>query len=162
MEGAREQTDLIVAVKVLRPKVEQNKDAIRRFTREAKMIARLKHPNIIKIHFFDQDHGRWDCAIDLMEGGTVGSRLPDYVADPSWAAEIMEKVASAIHHAHTRSKGVLHLDLKPANILLDANGEPCVTDFGLCLWLQYLMIRADRGCRESRIARLPRRKSRSS
>ena len=148
-----------MAVKVLLPEVEQDKDAIRRFRREAKTIARLRHPNIIKIHFFDQDDGRRYFAMDLMEGGTVDSRLKDYVADPRSAAEIMEKVARAIHHAHTRNKGVLHLDLKPGNVLLDADGEPCVTDFGLCVWLELFDDSGESRRRGSRIARLPQRKS---
>jgi serine/threonine-protein kinase len=58
-------------------------------------------------------------------------RLESYKADLRSAVVLIEKIARAIHHAHTRSRGVLHLDLKPGNILLTADGEPKVTDFGL-------------------------------
>ena len=128
----------LVAVKVLHPWAEQDEASIRRLTEEAKTIAALRHPNIIGIKYFDRDRGRWFFSMDLMEGGTVAHRFQNETAHPRLAAELMEKVARAIHHAHTRNPGVLHLDLKPANILLDAGGEPRVTDFGLAVRLESL------------------------
>jgi len=127
-----------VAVKVLHPWAEQDAASILRLTEEAKTIAALRHPNIIGIKYFDRDRGRWFFSMDLMEGGTVADRFKNETAHPRLAAEIMEQVARAIHHAHTRNPGVLHLDLKPANILLDAGGEPRVTDFGLAVRLESL------------------------
>jgi len=128
----------LVAVKVLHPWAEQDEASILRLTEEAKTIAALRHPNIIGIKYFDRDRGRWFFSMDLMEGGTVAHRFKNETAHPRLAAELMEKVARAIHHAHTRNPGVLHLDLKPANILLDAGGEPRVTDFGLAVRLESL------------------------
>jgi serine/threonine-protein kinase len=128
----------LVAVKVLHPWAEQDEVSIRRLTDEARTIAALRHPNIIGIKYFDRDRGRWFFSMDLMEGGTVARRFENQTAHPRLAAELMEKVARAIHHAHTRNPGVLHLDLKPANILLDADGEPRVTDFGLAMRLESL------------------------
>ena len=123
---------------MLRPWAEQDTDSVRRLREDAKAIARMKHPNIIKVHFFGQDRGRWYFAMELMEGGTVARRLEQYAADPRAAAILIEKVARAIHHAHTRNPGVLHLDLKPGNILLDSEGEPRVTDFGLSARMESL------------------------
>jgi eukaryotic-like serine/threonine-protein kinase len=128
----------LVAVKVLHPWAEQDEASIGRFTEEAKTIAALRHPNIIRIKYFDHDRSRWFFSMDLMEGGTVARRFQNETAPPRLAAELMERVARAIHHAHTRNPGVLHLDLKPANILLDAGGEPRVTDFGLAMRLETL------------------------
>jgi hypothetical protein len=130
--------DILVALKMLRPWAEQDSDSVRRLHEDARAIARMKHPNIIKVHFFGQDRGRWYFAMELMEGGTLARRLDRYRDDPNSAAVLIEKVARAIHHAHTRNPGVLHLDLKPGNILLDAEGEPRVTDFGLSARMESL------------------------
>ena len=61
--------DIFVALKMLRPWAEQDTDSVRRLREDAKAIARMKHPNIIKVHFFGQDRGRWYFAMELMEGG---------------------------------------------------------------------------------------------
>jgi serine/threonine-protein kinase len=135
----------VVALKVLDTRVEQDASSVRRLTDEARIIAALRHPNIIRIKYFDHDRGRWFFSMDLMEGGTVAERYKGSPAPPDVTAALMEKVARAIHHAHTRNPGVLHLDLKPANVLLDAEGEPRVSDFGLAIRVESLATLAASG-----------------
>jgi WD40 repeat protein len=103
-------------------------DEVRRFRLEAELIAQLDHPNIVPVYDLGEHDGRPFFVMKLAEGGTLLDRLP-LTGPPSAAVEIMLKVARAVHFAHEH--GVLHRDLKPANILLDASGEPLVSDFGL-------------------------------
>jgi serine/threonine-protein kinase len=123
--------EIVVALKTLRGPAMNHAASVHRLREDARAIARMKHPGIIRTFYFGVHQGRWFFVMELMEGGTVADRLPSYRADPRAAAQLIEKVARAIHHAHTRNPGVLHLDLKPGNILLTTDGEPKVTDFGL-------------------------------
>ena len=132
-QGARE---IVVALKTLREPASGDPASADRLRADARAIARMKHENIIQTFYFGEDRGRRFFVMELMEGGTVAERLTSYTADPRSAAVLLEKVARAIHHAHTRNPGVLHLDLKPGNILLTAEGEPRVTDFGLSVRLE--------------------------
>lgn len=123
--------EIVVALKTLRGPASSDAASGYRLRQDARTIARMKHANIIRTSFLGEDRGRWFFVMELMEGGTVADRLESYKADPRSAAVLIEKIARAIHHAHTRNPGVLHLDLKPGNILLTTDGEPKVTDFGL-------------------------------
>ena len=126
-------SEVVVAIKTMNAPSLNDQAAVYRFREDARAIARMNHPHIIRTSYVGEESGRWFFVMDLMEGGTVADRLSTYQADPRGAAIIGEKIARAIHHAHTRNEGVIHLDLKPGNILLNLDGEPKVTDFGLAV-----------------------------
>ena len=98
--------------------------ARRRFQTEAEAAARLDHPNIVPIYEFGEHEGRQYYVMRWVEGGPLEGRL-----DPRAAAHLLTTLARAVQHAH--QNGVLHRDLKPGNILLDASRTPFITDFGL-------------------------------
>jgi serine/threonine-protein kinase len=126
-------SEVVVAIKTMNAPSRHDQAAVYRFREDARAIARMNHPHIIRTTYVGEESGRWFFVMELMEGGTVADRLSTYQADPRRAAILVEKIARAIHHAHTRNEGVIHLDLKPSNILLSLDGEPKVTDFGLAV-----------------------------
>ncbi|MBL9173953.1 MAG: protein kinase [Verrucomicrobiales bacterium] len=146
---ARERgTGRVVALKLLRGAEWATGDFLERFRTEARAAAGLVHPNIVPVYAFGEDGGNWYIAMRLIEGGSLADWIRRHVpgaaaapGDPAHdrapgtakghraAAGIIRKVAEATHHAHQH--GVLHRDLKPENVLLDAAGEPFLTDFGL-------------------------------
>jgi len=102
---------------------------IKRFRLEAEAAARLDHPCIVPIHEIGESGGSCYFSMKLVEG----RRLDEVVRRESMsnrrAAELTVKLARTVHYAHQR--GILHRDIKPGNVLLDADGEPHLTDFGL-------------------------------
>jgi hypothetical protein len=102
---------------------------VERFRTEAQSMARLRHPNIVTIHETGELQGRPYFVMDLIDGTPLSDRAKEFVNRPRDAAALVETVAMAVHHAHQRR--ILHNDLKPGNILLDEEGRPHITDFGL-------------------------------
>jgi hypothetical protein len=102
-----------------------------RLAGEARLVARLRHPNVVTVYQAGEADRRLYFSMEYLPTGDLNGRLAGYAADPPAAARLVAKVARAVHHVHQH--GVLHRDLKPANILLDAAGEPRVADFGLAV-----------------------------
>jgi eukaryotic-like serine/threonine-protein kinase len=119
----------IVALKVIAAGELASPRAVERFHNEALAAARLDHPNIVPIHEVGEDRGWHYFSMQLVEGCTLADLIRTGRPEPQAAVELLRVVTRAVEHAHQR--GILHRDLKPTNILLDATGDPHLTDFGL-------------------------------
>lgn len=118
-----------VALKMVLTGVHAAPDALARFRLEADLLARLPHPHIVTIYEVGEHDGFPFLALELMEGGSLSARLASSPLPPAQAAGLVEALASAVHFAHTR--GILHRDVNPANVLLTADGVAKLSDFGL-------------------------------
>jgi len=118
-----------VAIKMILASHLASAEHVRRFQIEAKAAASLRHPHIVHIHEVGQLHGQHYFAMEYIEGVSLARRIARGPTDVETAARLVSKVARAVSHLH--QQGIVHRDLKPSNILLDADGEPYVTDFGL-------------------------------
>src|SRR5215475_11090378 len=124
----------IVAVKRVLSYRADSHGALERFRREAQAVASLDHPNILPIYeVSESDEGLPFFSMKYAAAGSLRAAATTLRAKPRECVELMAKVARGIAYAH--GKGVLHRDLQPGNILLDEDGEPMVSDFGLAKWL---------------------------
>jgi serine/threonine-protein kinase len=121
--------DRLVAVKMILASHLASAEHVRRFQEEARAAAGLRHSNIVHIHEVGQIHGQHFFTMEYIEGMSLADRIKEGPLAPQETARLLATVARAVDHLHQHD--VVHRDLKPSNILLDAAGEPYVTDFGL-------------------------------
>jgi tRNA A-37 threonylcarbamoyl transferase component Bud32 len=118
-----------VALKVLVAELAADKRATRRFVREARATARLTHPNVARVYDFGRDGGVPFLVMELLQGETLADRLAAGPLPPAEAARIAASVADALDAAH--QLGIVHRDVKPANVMLTPAGDVKVMDFGI-------------------------------
>ncbi|MHC4201165.1 MAG: protein kinase domain-containing protein, partial [Planctomycetota bacterium] len=119
----------IVALKVLLAGEHASDEQVGRFIREARAIARIRHPNIVPIHDVGEVDGRHYFTMDYIEGDPLSRMIEKGKVDIRRALDIVESIADAAECAH--AAGVVHRDIKPSNIMIDAEGRAQITDFGL-------------------------------
>src|SRR6266542_2957627 len=119
----------IVALKVIGLAHWATEAHVKRFRMEAEAAAHLDDPRIVPIYEIGERDGACYFSMKFIEGGQLDKIIGSELMPGRKAAELMAKLAHTLHHAH--QNGVLHRDVKPGNILLDAKGEPHLTDFGL-------------------------------
>lgn len=128
-EAVQESTRRTVAVKVLLEGQFAGERAKWRFEREVRLVAALRHPNIVVIHDSGITHGKYYFAMDYVRGQPLDTHVRLARCTIREIVGLFRQICDAVSYAHRR--GVIHRDLKPSNILVNENGEPCILDFGL-------------------------------
>jgi tRNA A-37 threonylcarbamoyl transferase component Bud32 len=118
-----------VAVKVLHERLAHQPDLLERFRLEAVAAARLSHPNVVRVFDTGIDDGVCFIVMELFHSTTLQTRLADGPLPPAEAASIARGMLQGLAHAHR--EGIIHRDVKPANVLIDPTGLVKVTDFGI-------------------------------
>jgi serine/threonine protein kinase len=121
--------DRAVALKVPRPGTLKTARALERFLGEAKALARLRHPGIVPVYEAGHAGGVHYIAMALIEGRSLAEVIAEGPSEPKRAAEIVRDLAGALAYAH--AQGIVHRDVKPANVRVDARGQVSLMDFGI-------------------------------
>ncbi len=121
--------DRIVALKVLPPEVGRDPAFAERFSREARALARLTHPNIVMIFDFGQSEGFFYFLMEYVDGVNLRQSLRAGRLTPPQALAIVPQICEALQYAH--DEAIVHRDIKPENVLLDKRGNVKIADFGL-------------------------------
>jgi serine/threonine protein kinase len=135
-EGYDAKLDRRAAIKVIEATHEESVEITQRFSREARAVANLDHPNIVSVYRFGEGPNLYYLAMKLIDGKTLLTifkklRLKNKFLEPDRILSILSDVAAAIDYAHSR--GVVHRDIKPSNIMLTADDHAILMDFGLSM-----------------------------
>ncbi len=125
-----------VAVKVLPPALAREPNYVQRFSREAETAAALEHPHIVPIYDYGVEERTSYIVMRLLTGGSLADRMMQNAGLPSpdEVVRVLAQIAEAFDYAH--SKGVIHRDVKPSNIMFDAHGNAFLVDFGIAKMLK--------------------------
>ncbi|MGI6152961.1 MAG: protein kinase domain-containing protein [Christensenellaceae bacterium] len=125
-----ERDEQIVAVKILKPEHTKNDEFIQRFKKEVQASLKLRHANLVRAYDAGMDEGLYYIVMELIDGQTlkqlIGTQGPLPV---KYVVGVAKKLCLALEYAHV--KGFVHRDIKPHNVMIDKNGEPFITDFGI-------------------------------
>jgi serine/threonine-protein kinase len=121
--------DRYVAIKVLHPAFKEDPNFLSRFQREARVVAKLEHPNIVSVYDFSDHAGQPYLVMRYIEGETLKARLGRGALPLEETLKVIHSVGAALSYAH--GEGVLHRDIKPSNVMLTPKGDVFLTDFGL-------------------------------
>ncbi|MEM7200450.1 MAG: serine/threonine-protein kinase [Planctomycetota bacterium] len=121
--------DRLVALKILAPELSSDPSFEERFTREARALAKLNHPNIVSVHDFGEIDGTYYLVMEFVEGAALRDLLRDGAFTAEQALALVPQICEGLHYAH--EQGVVHRDVKPENILIDPGGRAKIADFGL-------------------------------
>ncbi|MDB2346524.1 serine/threonine protein kinase [Verrucomicrobiales bacterium] len=125
----QEDLNRTVAIKMIRGGRFADDRELQRFQAEAEAAANLRHPGIVAIHQVGAEDGNHFFAMDFVAGGDLESWQKGQPMEDMQAAHLIKEITIAVAYAH--SEGIIHRDLKPQNILMDADGNPHVSDFGI-------------------------------
>ena len=126
--------DRYVAIKALHPAFNQDPNFEARFQREARVVAKLEHPNIVPVYDYAEHEKRPYLIMKFVEGNTLKARMDQGPLSADEITKIVDAVGSALAYAHRQ--GVLHRDIKPSNVLLAEDGQIYLADFGLARMAQ--------------------------
>jgi WD40 repeat protein/serine/threonine protein kinase len=118
-----------VAVKVIRPELANDPRFVRRFEAEAQLVARIEHPRIVPLYDYWREPGAAYLVMRWLRGGSLKSTLAGGPLPLEHAVRVVDQVAAGLAAAHR--EGVVHRDVKPANVLLDEDGDAYLSDFGI-------------------------------
>src|SRR5262245_39302673 len=121
--------DRVVALKILPPAAGRDPAFAERFTREARALARLNHPNIVTVHDFGQAGDYFYFLMEYVDGANLRQSIRARTLRPREALATIPQICEALQYAH--DEGIVHRDIKPENILLDRRGRVKIADFGL-------------------------------
>lgn len=123
------QLDRLVALKILPAELAKTPGFAERFTREARALAKLNHPNIVSVFDFGQQEDLFYFIMEFVDGANLRQMIASKQMSPEEALAIVPKICEALQFAH--DEGILHRDIKPENILIDKKGRVKIADFGL-------------------------------
>jgi len=121
--------DRYVAIKVLHQAFKEDPNFLARFQREARVVAKIDHPNIVPVYDFSEHEGQPYLVMKFIEGKTLKARLQAGPLNKQEALAIIEAMGGALDYAH--GLGILHRDIKPSNVLIEEDGDVYLADFGL-------------------------------